>query len=152
MNLSTQDARALLGSARVARLATADDNEQPHLVPVTFAVDGDLIYIAVDHKPKTTTRLRRLRNIAHNPRVSVLADHYEEDWSRLWWVRVDGRAAVLPDGDRAGPVDLLARKYPQYVEQRPDGAVIRVEATRWTAWASSAAATSLPRASARTGR
>jgi PPOX class probable F420-dependent enzyme len=148
VKLSTQDARALLDTARVARLATVGEGGQPHLVPVTFAVDGDLIYIAIDHKPKTTTNLKRLHNISHNPRVSLLADHYEEDWSRLWWVRVDGQASVHGSvaSDGKGPLDLLAHKYDQYVEHRPDGPVISIEVTRWTAWASSPHATSAPHA------
>ncbi len=152
VNLSTQDARALLDIVRVARLATVDEHGQPHLVPVTFAVDGDLLYIAVDHKPKTTTSLKRLRNICQNPNVSLLADHYEDDWSQLWWVRVDGQASVLADGDRCGPIDLLAHKYPQYQEQRPDGPVICVGVTRWVAWASSLRATRLLRANGDKGR
>jgi PPOX class probable F420-dependent enzyme len=147
VNLSTQDARALLGTVRVARLGTVDEHGQPHLVPVTFAVDGDHLYIAIDHKPKTTTNLKRLRNIGHNPRVSLLADHYEEDWSQLWWVRVDGQASILSGADRAGPLDLLAGKYRQYEERRPDGPLISIEVTRWTAWASSLHATTLLRAS-----
>jgi PPOX class probable F420-dependent enzyme len=150
VNLSTQDARALLATATVARLATVGEHGQPHLVPVTFAADGDHLYIAIDHKPKTTTSLKRLRNISGNPQVSLLADHYEEDWSQLWWVRVDGRASIVSDDE--GPIDLLARKYSQYVEQRPDGPVISIEVTRWTAWASSLHATSLLRASGGTGR
>ncbi|HTU75740.1 MAG TPA: TIGR03668 family PPOX class F420-dependent oxidoreductase [Trebonia sp.] len=152
MNLSTQDARALLATVRVARLATVSPDGQPHLVPVTFAADGDRVYIAIDHKPKTTTNLKRLRNISHNPRVSLLADHYEDDWAQLWWVRVDGQARVLAGADREGPVDLLASKYGQYAEQRPDGPVISIEVTRWTAWASSLQATTLLRASGGKGR
>jgi PPOX class probable F420-dependent enzyme len=146
VNLSPQDARALLASARVARLATVGEHAQPHLVPVTFAVDGDYICIAIDHKPKTTVNLKRLQNIRLNPRVSLLADHYEEDWSQLWWVRADGQASILSDSDRSGPLDLLAHKYDQYTGQRPDGPVISIEVTRWTAWASSLHATTLLRA------
>jgi PPOX class probable F420-dependent enzyme len=137
VNLSDRDARALFEAARVARLATVDEHQQPHLVPVTFAVDGDLLYITVDHKPKTTTSLKRLRNIRQNPAVSLLADHYAEDWSQLWWVRVDGRAGILADDDCQPPIDLLAHKYHQYREQRPDGPVIAIQAIRWTGWASS---------------
>ena len=137
MNLSEAEARSLLGRARVARLATAGEGGRPHLVPVTFAAEGDRVYIAIDHKPKTTTTgLKRLRNIERNPDVCLLADYYEEDWAALWWARVDGRAAVLsaPDACR-GPLDLLAAKYPQYRERRPDGPVIAIEVTRWTGWA-----------------
>ena len=97
MGLTEGEARTRLAAARVARLATADRDGQPHLVPVTFAVDGDLIYTAVDHKPKTTANLRRLRNIRENPRVALLADYYAEDWVALWWVRVDGRASIIED-------------------------------------------------------
>jgi PPOX class probable F420-dependent enzyme len=152
VNLSIQDARALLDTARVARLGTVDSHGQPHLVPVTFAADGDHLYIAIDHKPKTTTSLKRLHNIRHNPRVSVLADRYEEDWSQLWWVRVEGQASILSGDDRSGPVDLLAHKYGQYAGQRPDGPVISIEVTRWTAWASSPRATTLPCASGGKGQ
>ena len=136
MRLTEAEARARLAAARVARLATAGGDGQPHLVPVTFAVDGDLIYTAVDHKPKSTRNLRRLRNIGENPRVALLADHYEEDWDALWWVRVDGRADVLENTDAMGQqLDLLAERYEQYRQARPDGPVIVIEALRWTGWA-----------------
>jgi PPOX class probable F420-dependent enzyme len=143
VNLSEAEARSLLGAARVARLATADEGGRPHLVPVTFAVDGDRAYIAIDHKPKTTTTgLRRLRNIERNPNVCLLADHYDEDWAALWWVRVDGRAVVLTELDsRQSPLDLLALKYPQYRERRPVGPVIVIEADRWSGWAARSAST-----------
>src|SRR5689334_7725740 len=88
----------LASTARVARLATVDGNGKPHLVPFCFVIDGDVLYSAIDHKPKTTTALKRLANIGANAAVSVLIDHYEEDWSRLWWIRLDGTAAMLPDG------------------------------------------------------
>lgn len=136
MRLTEADARDRLARARVGRLATAGDDRQPHLVPVTFAVDGDQIYIAIDHKPKTTANLRRLRNIRENPQVSLLADHYEEDWAQLWWVRADGRAAVIEDERRTRPLDILAAKYEQYRRNRPTGPVITIIATRWTAWTS----------------
>ena len=83
VRLTEDEARARLTAARVARLATAGADGQPYLVPVTFAVDDDLIYITVDHKPKTTTKLKRLRNIRENPRVALLADHYADDWDAL---------------------------------------------------------------------
>jgi PPOX class probable F420-dependent enzyme len=124
-----------MAAARVARLSTAGDDRQPHLVPVTFAVDGDQIYIAIDDKPKTTTNLRRLRNIRENPRVALLADHYAEDWDTLWWVRADGNASVVEDdGQRARPLDILAAKYGQYRQTRPAGPVIVIDADRWTGW------------------
>jgi PPOX class probable F420-dependent enzyme len=123
----------------VARLATVGAAGQPHLVPVTFAVDGDRVYTAVDAKPKTTARLRRLRNIAANPRVALLADHYAEDWARLWWVRADGLASLLDrPADMAVPLQLLAARYPQYRATPPPGPVISIQVTRWTGWTGTA--------------
>ncbi len=95
--MSPEEARRRFASARVARLATVSAQGRPHLVPCTFALDGDSIYVAVDHKPKTTTNLKRLRNIAANPNVAMLADHYDEDWQSLWWARADGVASVLDE-------------------------------------------------------
>lgn len=136
VRLTEAQARARLAGARVARLATVGGDGQPHLVPVTFAVAGDLIYTAVDHKPKTTPNLRRLRNIRENPRVAVLADHYSEDWAALWWVRVDGHASILEGEDAmAHPLDMLAERYGQYRQARPAGPVIVIQAERWTGWA-----------------
>ncbi|MEV4413183.1 TIGR03668 family PPOX class F420-dependent oxidoreductase [Catellatospora sp. NPDC049609] len=128
-------ARDRFAAVRVARLATADPAGVPHLVPVVFAVDGDTVYTAVDRKPKRTRALRRLANIAANPRVCLLADHYEEDWSRLWWVRADGTARVLDvsEPEAATALALLAARYRQYA-QPPPGPVIAVDVTRWTAW------------------
>ena len=136
--MNEEEARARLGGARVARLATAGADGQPYLVPVTFAVDDDLIYITVDHKPKTTTKLKRLRNIRENPRVALLADHYADDWDQLWWVRVDGWASVVED-ERGlqDPLDVLADRYEQYREHRPAGPVIVIQVDRWKGWSSS---------------
>jgi PPOX class probable F420-dependent enzyme len=134
--MDADEARALLASARVARLATADAAGRPHLVPITFAVDGDDIVTAVDHKPKRTSRLRRLANIEANPRVSVLADHYEDDWSRLWWARADGLARVVGPGtaEHGRVVSRLAGRYAQYEERRPSDAVILISVSRWSGW------------------
>lgn len=113
-----------------------DGGGRPHLVPITFVVDGDLVFHTVDHKPKRTTELKRLRNIAANPQVCVLCDHYTEDWSRLWWVRADGVAELWTDPTRCDPVvRMLAAKYPQYVGQPPAGPVVAVTVTRWSGWA-----------------
>ena len=130
------EARALLASARVARLATADAEGRPHLVAITFAVDGEQIVSAVDHKPKRTTRLRRLANIEANPSVSVLADHYEDDWSRLWWARADGQARTVEPGaeEHGRAVDGLVARYPQYEGRRPQGSVIVISVSRWSGW------------------
>jgi PPOX class probable F420-dependent enzyme len=122
----------------VARLATAGPDGQPHIVPVTFAVDGDHIYTAVDAKPKSSRLLRRLRNIASNPRVAVLADHYQQEWSGLWWVRVDGEASILTaPHELTRPLRLLAARYPQYRASPPDGPVIDIHSERWVGWAAS---------------
>ncbi|MFG2078334.1 PPOX class probable F420-dependent enzyme, Rv0121 family [Nonomuraea maritima] len=129
-------ARARFAGQRVARLATADASGRPHVVPVTFAVLGERVVTAVDHKPKTTTTgLRRLRDIRENPAVSLLADHYEDDWTHLWWARADGTARVTEEGaDREAALDALVAKYVQYREHRPAGPVIIVDVTRWSAW------------------
>ncbi|MEV4186367.1 TIGR03668 family PPOX class F420-dependent oxidoreductase [Streptosporangium canum] len=128
-------ARARFRDARVARLATADARGRPHLVPVTFDLDGDTVAFAVDHKPKRTTDLRRLRDIAANDRVCLLVDHYDDDWTRLWWVRADGRARVAGDGpDRERALARLAERYPQYRDRPPRGPVVLIAVESWTGW------------------
>ena len=132
-SVTDDDARARFAAARVARLATVGASGAPHLVPIVFALAGDdLVYSAVDAKPKRHGRLRRLANIAHESRVSLLADHYEEDWTQLWWVRADGRARVLPDAPEA--LAALAGKYPQYRRTPPPGPFLVIEVGRWSAW------------------
>jgi PPOX class probable F420-dependent enzyme len=131
-------ARELLGAARVARLATVARDGRPRLVPICFVLAGDVIYHAVDDKPKATRRLARLADLAAEPRASVLADHYDEDWSALWWVRADGRARVLDDvreGEAARALDLLAERYAPYRARRPLGPVIALDVERITGWA-----------------
>ncbi|HEV8251034.1 MAG TPA: TIGR03668 family PPOX class F420-dependent oxidoreductase [Gaiellaceae bacterium] len=126
-----------LARARVARLATTDRDGRPHLVPIVFALDGDTLYSAVDSKPKRSRRLRRIENARARPDVTVLVDHYEEDWSRLWWIRLRGRARVLdggPEHDRA--LALLVEKYPQYREHPPGGPVLAVDVTEVRTWSS----------------
>jgi PPOX class probable F420-dependent enzyme len=137
VNLDPAAARARFAACRVARLATADTAGVPHLVPVTFALGpADTLYFAVDHKPKASTDLRRLRNIAANPRVSLLADHYADDWAALWWSRGDGLARILEGGgERGSALALLRGKYPQYARQPPDGPVVAVDVRRWSGWA-----------------
>jgi PPOX class probable F420-dependent enzyme len=135
--VSDRDAAArLFGTARVARLATVDPTGAPHLVPMVFALVGDVIYSAVDAKPKRHAALRRLANIAAEPRVSVLADHYDEDWATLWWVRADGVARVLDasDPDARPGLAALTGRYPQYRVAPPPGPVVAVEVRRWSAW------------------
>ncbi|MEV0901915.1 TIGR03668 family PPOX class F420-dependent oxidoreductase [Actinoplanes sp. NPDC049802] len=125
-------AAELFASARVARLATVGAGGVPRLVPIVFAVTGDVIHTAVDAKPKRTRRLRRLTDIAANPRVCVLADHYDDDWSALWWVRADGVARVL-DSSPIGLAALSAR-YPQYRATPPPGPFLEITVDRWSAW------------------
>jgi PPOX class probable F420-dependent enzyme len=123
--------------ARVARLATTDPDGRPHLVPIVFAVEGDTLYSAVDRKPKRSQTLRRIENARLRPDVTVLVDHYEEDWGRLWWIRLRGRARVLDEGEeRERALALLAEKYPQYREEPPDGPVLAVDVTETREWAS----------------
>jgi PPOX class probable F420-dependent enzyme len=120
--------------ARVARLATVDPEGRPHVVPICFALDGDMLYTAVDEKPKRTRRLQRLRNIAANPHVEVVIDGYDEDWSKLWWVRLRGTARIVDD---RSAVALLARKYPQYRDRPPAGPVIAVSIEKRSEWTAS---------------
>lgn len=120
--------------ARVARLATVDPQGRPHVVPICFVLDGDTLYTAVDEKPKRTRALQRLRNIEANPNVEVLVDRYEDDWSRLWWVRLRGTARIVDD-PRA--VELLAAKYPQYRDRPPSGPVIAVTIEERVEWKAS---------------
>ncbi|MFI6932936.1 TIGR03668 family PPOX class F420-dependent oxidoreductase [Streptomyces sp. NPDC050287] len=139
MKLSPHVARERFVASPVARLATADAHGVPHAVPVTFAVLNDVLYFAIDHKPKDTWNLRRLRNIRENPSVTVLVDHYDEDWSALWWARADGRGEVLTDRqERHRAVELLCGKYnqaDQYGESPPQGPVVAVRVEQWTGWA-----------------
>lgn len=127
--------RRLLSEAPVARLATVDREGHPHLVPFVFVLDGDVLYSEVDDKPKRSTRLKRVENMLREPRVAVLADHYEDDWTRLWWVMVRGRARVLEEGaERDRAVALLAEKYEQYDGSPPPGPVIAIDIERWSGW------------------
>jgi PPOX class probable F420-dependent enzyme len=135
MRLDEERARSLFGAARVARLATVDEQGQPHLVPVVFAVQGAVVVFAVDRKPKQSNDLRRLRNIRANPRVSLLADHYDENWSQLWWVRADGFASIRTGADATEPIDWLSAKYRQYLAQPPPGPVIWIDVVTWRGWA-----------------
>ncbi len=137
--MSADEARRRFAQARVARLATiAADG--PRLVPITFALAGEVIWSAVDDvKPKRTVALARLDQIAADARVSVLADHYEEDWSALWWVRADGRARVIDrdDTDAQPGLRALADRYPPYRDRAPVGPLIVICVQRWSGWSAS---------------
>lgn len=127
--------RRRVEAAPAARLATVRPDGRPHLVPITFALDGDTVVTAVDHKPKSTTALQRLRNIEANPTVSVLVDHYADDWSQLWWVRADGDARIVHEGsDHEQAVRALVAKYDQYREHAPAGPAIVIAVTGWASW------------------
>jgi PPOX class probable F420-dependent enzyme len=130
--------RARFADARVARLATADAAGRPHLVPFVFVLIGDDLYSAVDAKPKASSRLRRLANIRANPAVSVLVDHYADDWSQLWWARADGTARVLDVTDAGAAVEALAERYSQYRDVPMPGPVIAISVHQWSGWAVSA--------------
>ena len=141
LGMAPEEARARFAAARVARLATADAAGVPHLVPVVFvvdvSVDGDVLYSAVDAKPKRTTALRRLANVQANPHVALLVDVYDDaDWSALWWVRADGEGHVLRPGaaEARRAVGLLVARYPQYRTTPPTGPVLAVRVRRWTGW------------------
>jgi PPOX class probable F420-dependent enzyme len=135
--MEAEEMRERVRDARVGRLATVGPDGRPHLVPVCFALEGDVLYSAVDEKPKRSKRLKRLENIRDRPDVTVLVDHYEEDWTRLWWVRLDGTARVLDAGRRRKhALALLREKYGQYRAEPPTGPVIVVHVDRWRGWSS----------------
>ncbi|WUB07838.1 TIGR03668 family PPOX class F420-dependent oxidoreductase [Streptomyces platensis] len=136
--MTGERARECFTRARIARLATLDDTGRPHLVPAVFALTGDTLVFAVDHKPKRSAHLKRLANIRAHPEVCLLVDDYDEDWDRLWWARADGTATVLPPAERAAAsahyVDLLTRKYRQYADRSPHGPVVEIQVARWSGW------------------
>jgi PPOX class probable F420-dependent enzyme len=139
MRLTPQQCRDRLAGTRHAVLATITPDGRPHAVPIVFALDGDRIVTAVDAKPKATRDLQRLRNLRAQPRAALLGEHYDEDWSLLWWVRVDAGARVVD-----GPPDVvrelampLARRYPQYGGVAPEGPLVVLETTDWTGWSAS---------------
>jgi PPOX class probable F420-dependent enzyme len=134
MRLDERECRERFGAARVARLATATADGRPHIVPIVFAVDGDTVYTVIDWKPKTTRRLRRLSNIAANPHVAVLADHYADEWAQLWWARADGTARVAAGAEAQRAIEQLTARYDQYLSAPPPGPVIAVDVQRWTGW------------------
>lgn len=127
-----------LDTRRVAHLATADAKSVPHVVPVCFAIVGDTIYMTIDEKPKRETErpLKRLRNIAENPTVAIIADRYDEDWTRLGWIMLHGRAEILSEGAEHTRAQALLRiRYPQLndmkIESLPVIAVRLESASSW---------------------
>jgi PPOX class probable F420-dependent enzyme len=133
--MSELEAQRRFAQARVATLATVGPDNVPHVVPIVFALVGGVVYTAVDAKRKTTHKLRRLTNIAANPRVSLLVDHYADDWTQLWWVRADGVAETHYAGEEmAAGYAYLRDKYPQYQRIELDGPVVTVAVDRWSSW------------------
>jgi PPOX class probable F420-dependent enzyme len=125
-------------SAQVARLATLAPDGSPHVVPVVFVIHGETLYTAVDGKPKRSRTLRRIENARERPAVSVLVDHYDDDWGALWWVRLDGRARVLDSGDEAEEaLALLIGKYAQYRREPPGAPVLALDIRSWSGWEAS---------------
>ena len=135
--MDADECRRRFATAEHAYLATTGDDGRPHVVPVVFAVDGDRVVTAVDSKPKRTTQLRRLRNVAENPHVAFLVDVYDSDWDRLWWVRADATAVVVEADAAVWAVDALQAKYSQYEAAPPGGPVLVADVCRWSGWAAS---------------
>lgn len=133
--MDSREAIALLASVPVARLATTRSDGSPHIVPIVFALHEDEVVTAVDGKPKTSGNLARLAHIKNQPRVCVLADHYENDWARLWWVRVDGTATIEREGESfARGIEALIDRYDQYRSFDIQGPLIRIAPNRITGW------------------
>ncbi|MEC9238288.1 MAG: TIGR03668 family PPOX class F420-dependent oxidoreductase [Chloroflexota bacterium] len=138
-NLSpTQD--RFLRSARTGHLATADAKGRPQVSPVCFVFDGQAIYSVLDAKPKTTPlrQLRRVKNILANPQVSLVVDHYEENWDKLQYILVSGDAELLESDEKwVVAIAMLREKYPQYqamdLDQSP---VIKITPVRYSPWSS----------------
>lgn len=127
--------RRRVAAARVGRLATTRPDGRPHVVPCCFVLVAGTVYSAVDAKPKSTLALQRLRNLAARPAASLVIDHYDEDWTRLWWIRVDGTTRVLEEApERDDAIEALRAKYAQYVDTPPPGAVIALDVETWRAW------------------
>lgn len=128
--------RELLAAAPAGRLATLRADGTPRLVPITFALLEGLICSVVDEiKPKRGPRLARLADVARDPRVGLVVDHYDADWSRLWWVRIDGTAAVHEGGElRERALDALTAKYEPYAAARPAGPLLVITPASWTGW------------------
>jgi len=134
--MTPEEARTRFVEARVAVLASIGPTGAPHLVPVVFAMDGERIHLAVDSKPKRGGELARVANLRRDPRCALLVHAYDEDWTRLWWARADGRATIVEDVPALErTVALLRDRYPQYsAGTRVTGPAIVVEVVRWSGW------------------
>jgi PPOX class probable F420-dependent enzyme len=135
MAIDLPEAIERVESSRIARLASTRPDGHPHIVPITFASIGESLVTMIDHKPKTTHNLQRLRNIESSPHVSVIVDEWSEDWERLWWVRLDGSAFIHQDDDVWREARMaLVTKYRQYQEHPPVGPAILITIDRVTSW------------------
>ena len=137
--LISAEIRAKLEMTRIAHLATVDAEKGPHVIPICFVWDGSVFYSAIDHKPKRVApdRLVRVKNIRETPHVALLVDHYDEDWTRLWYVLVRGKAELVSAAaEQSRAIQLLRAKYPQYDLSMldDDSPVLRITPVRVVAW------------------
>jgi PPOX class probable F420-dependent enzyme len=127
--------RGLVATAPVGRFATVRADGRAHVVPICFVITDDVVHTAVDHKPKRHNRLQRVSNVAATGTASLLIDTYDDDWSRLWWVRLDGRARIA---DEAAEIEWALRslreKYPQYRDHPPAGPFVALDIHEWVGW------------------
>jgi PPOX class probable F420-dependent enzyme len=124
-----------VAAAPVARLATIDPDGRPNLVPFCFALTGDILYTAVDHKPKEGRLLQRTANVLRDPRATVLVDHYQDDWERLWWVRIRGRGRLVEDqAERQRAAGALVERYEPYRNEPPEEGFLAIEIDEWRGW------------------
>jgi PPOX class probable F420-dependent enzyme len=133
--MDSETMRALVSRAPVGRLATVRRDGRPHIVPICFVVTNDVVYSAVDEKPKRHQQLQRVSNVRATGAASLLVDEYHDDWSRLWWVRLDGRAHVVESpSEIERAIRSLSDKYPQYRDQPPTGPLLALDVERWAGW------------------
>jgi PPOX class probable F420-dependent enzyme len=130
------EARRRFADGRVARLATVARDGRPRVVPSCFVLAGEVVYSAVDEKPKTSPDLARLKDMAVHPDVTFVVDHYTEDWDEVWWARVRGRARMAAGDEETKAVSLLREKYPQY-QSHQLARVVAVDVTEVRGWAGS---------------
>lgn len=137
--LGPRGADKLLAASRHGVLGTTRSGGPPHLVPVVFAGDSRTLWFAVDGKPKRGGELARIRNIRRDPRVTLLIDHYEDDWQRLWWLRLEGGARLVDRGSARArsALEALSAKYPQYQSVSlgdPGQPLVEIEVRAIEAW------------------